>query len=309
MLRLLQNIPLIYYVIGAFFNFVTAIVISLIVFLSRKKSKANKIFAIFSFSVAYWSLLYFIWLTTTNKEWAEFYLRSCMIGVLFMPSLFVHFVVSFLNLKINKKFILGNYVLSFLFTLTVYTSLYAKDIGRYLVFRYWLHTGPIFHLALIHFGTVVLYSFYLMLRSIKKEKGIFRNQILYIFIGTAIGYISGVTNFFCWYRINIPPFLNSFVSVYVIMVAVAVLKYRLMDIGLAGRYAILYFLYGIISLAFFIPLLLIFRFSILGLLIIGLIMIFSVPYLHQKMTKFLEPAFLGETFRIWDRLRYFWGKP
>jgi len=243
MIKLLQNIPLGYYAFSGLVNFLTAFVIFVIVFFS-KKYKTNRIFAAFSFSVAYWSLLYFVWLISKSKEWAEFYLRSCMIGVLFMPSLFIHFVALFLNLKINKKFIATNYTLSILFASTIYTSLYAKDIGRHLVFPYWLHVGPVFHLALFHFGAIVLYSFYLMWQSIKKEKGIFRNQILYVFIGTAIGYISGVTNFFCWYRINIPPFLNIFVSVYVLMVAVAVLRYRLMDINIAltraGIFAIVY---------------------------------------------------------------------
>ena len=233
MFEFIRRLPIEYYVFSGIVNFLTAIVIALIVFLTNKKSKTNRIFSAFSSSVAYWSLLYFAWLMTKNKELAELYLRSCMIGVLFMPSLFIHFIVAFLCIRINRKFIISNYLLSILFTFTIFTPLYAKDIGSQLVFPYWLHPGPVFHLALIHFGGVVLYSFYLMWVSIQKEKGIFKNQLLYVFIGTGIGYISGITNFFCWYRINIPPFLNIFVSVYVVMVAIAIFKYRLMDINLA----------------------------------------------------------------------------
>ncbi len=244
MAKFIDLLPLQYYAFSGLINFITAGIMSVVVFSSNKKSKTNRVFAAFSFSVAFWSILYFAWLSTTDKNLAEFYLRSCMIGVLFMPSLFIHFVYLFLKRKSNKNFLLFNYLLSVLFTLTVYTPLYAKDIGPHLVIPYWLHTGIVFHFAILHFGAVVLYSFYLMWRALKTESGVFRNQILYVFIGTAIGYIAGVTNFFSWYRISIPPFLNIFVSMYVVMVAVAILKFRLMDIKLAitrvGIFTIVY---------------------------------------------------------------------
>ena len=52
-----------------------------------------------------------------------------------------------------------------------------------------------------------------MLRALKHQSGIFRNQVLYVFIGTSIGYAAGVLNYFPWYRLPIPPFLNPLVSV------------------------------------------------------------------------------------------------
>jgi len=304
MLAKLQLIPLGYYGISGLVNFLTAFIMSLLVFFSNPESKPNKIFAAFSFSVAYWSILYFVWINTKDKYLAEFYLRSCMIGVLFMPSLFIHFVASFLGYKLDRRFIAGNYILSTLLMLTVYTPLYAKDIGRHLVFPYWLHTGPVFHVAIIHFGGVVLYSFYLMWKTIKKEGGDFRNQVLYIFIGTAIGYISGVTNFFCWYRINIPPFLNIFVSVYVVMVAVAVLKYRLLDINVAiVRFLIFASVYSIVLvLPFWLG------YSILGkgvwwqILLFGMTLASAGPFTYSYLRRRAENKIREEERRYQETL-------
>ena len=304
MLNTLQSIPLGYYAFSGLINFITAAIISIVVFLSNKKSNTNRIFAAFSFSVAYWSILYFAWLNTTNKELAEFYLRSCMIGVLFMPSLFIHFVNLFLKREINKKFLIFNYLLSFLFTLTVYTPLYAKDIGPHLVFPYWLHTGILFHFAILHFGTVVLYSFYLMWNGIKTKTGIFRNQILYVFVGTAVGYIAGVTNFFYWYRIGMPPFLNIFVSVYVVMVAVAVLRFRLMDINIAitrtGIFAVVYtFVLGI-------PFWIGFKFLGKGLWILPVfimaVLATTGPFIFQHLRKKAEDMLLKDQRRYQEAL-------
>ncbi len=230
---MLSFLSLKFYAFSGLVNFITALVISIIVLYKNPKTPVNRIFSIFSLSVAFWSFFYFIWLNATDKTQAEFYLRTCMMGVLFMPSLFIHFVDNLLQIKRNRKFYLLNYLLSISFTLTVYSPLYAHDISAHLVFPYWLRPGPVFHLAISHFATIIIYSFILMAKTISKTKGIIRNQLLYVFIGTAIGYIAGSTNYSCWYRLPIPPFLNIFVSVYVWFIAFAIAKYNLMGIDVA----------------------------------------------------------------------------
>jgi signal transduction histidine kinase len=144
-----------------------------------------------------------------------------------------------------------------------------------------------------------------MWRSIKKETGDFRNQILYVFIGTAIGYLSGVTNFFCWYRINIPPFLNIFVSVYVIMVAIAVLKYRLMDINIAiVRILIFTFVYAIIlGVPFWLG------YSLLGngiwwrILLFGMSLASAGPFIYSYLRRRAENILRAEERRYQRALR------
>jgi len=227
-----EFIPLNYYAFSGLINFITSFIIA-VVLLKNPKAKANKIFSVFSFTVAFWSFFYFLFLGTPDKTLAEFYVRTCMIGVFFMPSLFIHFVDSFLKIERNRKFYLLNYSLSIFFTLLAYSSLYVKGVGKHLVFPYWPIPGPVFHLALSHFIAIVIYSFYLLQRTFKRSTGVFRNQILYVFLGTALGYFGGSTNYFSWYRIPIPPFLNIFVSLYVVFVAYAIVKHRLMDINVA----------------------------------------------------------------------------
>lgn len=56
-----------------------------------------------------------------------------------------------------------------------------------------------------------------------------RAQVKYILIGTAIGYIGGCTNYFLWYDIPILPFGNITASVYIILVAYAILKHGLFN--------------------------------------------------------------------------------
>jgi signal transduction histidine kinase len=228
------GIPLWYYAASGALNFVTSASLLLLVGLKGSKSKSNQVFALFCFAVAQWGFFYFLWLSSQDPDNADFFLRTCMFGVIFMPSLFTHFIVSFLDIRLHPSVIRANYIISLILATLVYTPLYAVRGEAFLVFPYWAKPGILFPLHLIHFAVNVLYSHYKMAEAIKRTRGIMRNQIKYIFIGTTIGYLAGVTNYFCWYRIPIPPVPNMLISLYVVSVAYAIMKYRLMDVKVAA---------------------------------------------------------------------------
>jgi|GEM_PF-1587349 len=230
----MEFIPLSYYTLSGILNFITSFALLIFVFSKNPKSYVAQTFSLFAFTVAGWAFFYVLWLTAGNQYLAEFHLRTLMIFVIFIPSTFTHFILTFVKVEFNKKLTLTNYLISLFLGLMVYTPIFAKEISPYLVFPYWLRTGPLFHLHTIHFFINVVYAHFLMLRAIKHHSGIFRSQILYVFIGTAMGFMSGILNYFTWYRLlSIPPFLNPLVSIYVASVAYAIIKYRLMDIRIA----------------------------------------------------------------------------
>jgi len=242
---MLERIPLIYYALSGLFNFIALFTLAIFVFLQNPKLSLNRIFTIFTLTASGWGLFHFLWLTTLNKSFlAEFYLRTVMLFVIFMPTTFTHFISIFLKTDFDRRINIGNYLISFLLGVTVYTPLFAKDMSSFLVFPYWLKPGPVFHFHLLHFLANVIFTHFLMLRILKHQSGIFRNQVLYVFIGTSIGYAAGVLNYFPWYRLPIPPFLNPLVSVYVVFVGYAIARYRLMNINLvitrAGIFAVVY---------------------------------------------------------------------
>jgi len=296
-----EFIPLNYYAFSGLINFITSFIIA-VVLLKNPKAKANKIFSVFSFTVAFWSFFYFLFLGTPDKTLAEFYVRTCMIGVFFMPSLFIHFVDSFLKIERNRKFYLLNYSLSIFFTLLAYSSLYVKGIGKYLVFPHWPIPGPAFHLALSHFMIVVIYSFYLLQRTLKKSTGIFRNQILYVFIGAALGYFGGSTNYFSWYRIPIPPFLNIFVSLYVVFVAYAIVKHRLMDVTFVIRDTTLRLVSSLIPAAIFLTIGIVF-FSLPIMIVMIVLTAIASPFLYGPLRRLLRPVILRGKYDYQKLLR------
>jgi signal transduction histidine kinase len=128
--------------------------------------------------------------------------------------------------------------------------------------RTWLKPGPLFHVAVIHFAVTLAYSFYLLYGKIITARGVSRNQLVYVFAGTSIGFLGGSTNFLSWYRVPIPPYLNILVSFGVLIITYAIMRYRLLDIKIAvtrsGIFAMVYgtilaipFLIGILGKAWF----------------------------------------------------------
>lgn len=57
-----------------------------------------------------------------------------------------------------------------------------------------------------------------------------RRQLTYVLVATVIGWVGGATNYFLWYDIPIPPIGNVLVSVYVLLVAYAIVRHRLLNI-------------------------------------------------------------------------------
>jgi len=245
---MIERIPLAYYAFSGLLNFIASFMLAIFVLYKNPKLRVNRIFFVFALVAACWGLFHFLWLSTLeNVSLADFYLRTVMLFVIFIPASFTHFILDFLKVDNNGKINASNYLVSLVIGSTVYTQLFAKNMGTFLVFPFWLEPGPIFHFHLIHFLCNIIYSHILMVRAIKHHSGIFRNQIFYVFVGTAIGYTAGVLNYCPWYRISIPPFLNPLVSIYVAFATYAIVKYRLMDIKVAiTRAGIFIFVYGLV---------------------------------------------------------------
>lgn len=223
-----------FYPITALINAIASSIVFIVVIVRNPKSSLNRSFCYFAFSVAFWSYCYFIWQVSNNAGSALFWCRALMAGAIFIPSSFLHF--SFTLIEQRKKYlktIVFCYVVSAIFLLLDFTALFIKDVRPRLSFPYWPSAGIAYTPFIMMFIASTIYAHGVMYKYFKKLSGYRRNQIKYIFLGTALGFLGGSTNYFLWYDIPILPIGNSLVTVYVLMVAYAILRYRLMDITVA----------------------------------------------------------------------------
>jgi len=223
---------MLFYTIAALINTAASIILGLIVYLKNKKASLNKIFALLCLSVAAWAGFYFFWLIFGNtKSIALLFGRALNIAAIFIPITYFHFITVFLNIyQEKKKLVISGYLLSFALFITGFTSLFVKNVEPELSFPWYPKPGIAYHLFTLMFSSFILYSWYLMVKAIKKATGITILQIKYVLIGTLIGFVGGSTSFFPVYNIPIPPFGIGLVIIWVISIAFAILRYHLFEI-------------------------------------------------------------------------------
>ena len=214
----------IFCLISGVINAITSLVLGILLFVKSYRINTNRYFAYFCFSVACWSVFYSCWLASQNPVMAEYFLRSCMLGVYFIPTTLFHFATNFTNRHASRWFIRFNYIFSFVSMFFTYTPLLAYDIERFLGF-WWLKPGVFFHVAFLHFALLWVYALWLFYQGYKAEpKPELRKFKFLVFIAFATTLFGGSQNYLMWYGIPVPPLTNILVSAYVIIVTYGILK-------------------------------------------------------------------------------------
>lgn len=234
-------------------NAVTSIGLGVFVLASKRRSPIVGWFSVFCFSVAYWAMHYYWWLTAGDESAALYHIRHAMLGALVIPAAFVAFSLRLINRK-NRLVNFSNLVCCALFVSVIFTPLFIERVEQRMFFPYWPVPGFLFHLLLLFFLLNTCYAHYILWKGMHEARGIQRTQLKYVFTGTLLGFIGGSTNYFLWYNIPIPPFLNLLVSLYIIAVSYGIARYKLMDIEVIVRKTLIFtglvaFVFGVFSAA------------------------------------------------------------
>src|SRR5438093_188461 len=186
----------------------------------------------FSLAVYSWLFGAFMTYSSTQEEEARLWEKLLLIGVVYIPAFFYHFCVSFLQAEKHNKRVLANYLISTVFLLLIPTPYLIN--GHYSFFwGYYPKAGPLHPLYLAYFASVGVTSLLKLYRGAKaKEESspLEATRIKYVFWAFAIGYLASA-DFVQSYGYEFYPFGYFFVTLWVLMVSYATLKYQLLDIS------------------------------------------------------------------------------
>ena len=188
-----------------------------------------------------------------------------MAGAIFIPVAFFHHVVSLLGtLHRFQKFLKVQYGIGITFSFLVWTPFFIKGVAPVSGFLFWPIPGMAFHFSLIWWAFVIIYAHWQLFQAYRHENGVHRKQYRYLLIASAIGFLGGATNFPLWYGIELPPFGNIFVTLYVAIVGYTFLRYHLMEFSVFVEKGLSYFSLLLLVSQPVYPVLLIAQKSILG---------------------------------------------
>lgn len=217
------------YALMALVNVATSVVLGILVILADRKARTNRLFTAFAASVAFWSYSYFAWQIATDPSTALFWTHMLMAGAVFITPVYLHFVALFLG-EVKKQIpvIIGGYIFIAVFSFVNWSPHFINGVEPRLGFAFWPIAGPLFSPFLICWIFLAIYPIFLLWRRLLKRDEL-APAIRYIIAGTVIGYVGGCTNYFLWYGVPVLPFGNISASVYLALVAYAIMRHKLFN--------------------------------------------------------------------------------
>ena len=198
----------------------------------------NRIFGLYSWSIATWSAGQALHSVAPDVPQSLWWAYLSHYGVAFIPTFFVHFVLSFLGFSAGRKrrVLIPCYALSVLFAVVNGTPLYIAGVTPKFSLKYFIEPGFFYPFSVAFFGLCTVYGLIKLFQAYTKASGALRNQLKYLCWSSLLGYLGGAANFFLVFDLEIVPW-NPFgtyaVPLYVLATAYAIVRYRLMDITLA----------------------------------------------------------------------------
>lgn len=225
-----------YYIITHFITGVLSLITGFIVFGKDRKKVLNITYFFLALSISAWSFSYSIWLLQNNAISALFWARTLNLGSSLIPVFYLHWILSLLKVK-RKKLLISFYVFTFIFLLFGYSNLFISGTKSILQFPYFPQANWMYIFWLIvGWGGVIIYTFSLLINNIRKSQGNYRLQLIYVLVGSAVGFLGGTTNHFLmlgfsWFQ----PFGSPLAGLYPLVLGYAMVKHHLMDIKLVMR--------------------------------------------------------------------------
>ncbi len=216
-----------------FLNMMSSLVLGIFVFLQRPRDGKNRSYLFFNFSIALYSVGYMLWGYSSDGETALSAFRILTTGIILINSAYLQFVFALLgDTSKRKKVLFVFHLINLIFIYLNLNDFLYRSVTLKSSWGYWPVVQHLFYVYfVVWFFQFGLGLFYLYRGFAHKEdrKAI---QLRYVFVATLIGYLGGATNWLPWFGFNFPPYLNIFVSVYVGILAYAIVRHQLLDIEL-----------------------------------------------------------------------------
>jgi signal transduction histidine kinase len=221
-------------------NGLLAVLCGAVIYSQNTKGPKNRIYALFCLSIAALSFFYFLWQTAKDGTWALFTARATMMGVIFVPVLQYHHTLLMFNLDTlrRRQFLHAAYALTFVFCLSDFTPWFFSGVVPRLMFPFWPVGQPAFFVFLVFYAVMSMLSLFLILefRS-NTTSAVLKNEMTWIAVPVALGYLGGATNFMLFVGIPYPPYLNPAISIFTLVGALLFFRLGLLDFKLFCRNA------------------------------------------------------------------------
>jgi len=239
---------------AGFFTFAGSLITAIFIFLNNPRSKINRLFSLFVASVSIYGFGFFRQALSSTPSQEMVSIKILLFGTILIPIFFLHAIYAILNKKISKPILFTVYLTATIFEIiNLFTDFFARDPIPKFGLQCLFQAGPLYPVIAAYFAVCISVGLWQLFIGYRNSIGVERNRLKYLFFGMLAGFSGGSVGFLLGYNINLFP-LNPFTTYSVILgnilMAYAIVKYRLLDINVvltrAGIFAIVYtFVLGI----------------------------------------------------------------
>jgi len=207
-----------------------------------RREQRNVVFSLIALALATWDLGVFGLRGTDSAATADLWERVIHVGVIPLPILFYHYVFAFLDLPRRRRSLYLGYGLAAFFLAMSPTPLFMSGVVQ----TYWgfaPKSGPLYLPFFLYFQVYMVLGLVELLRAHRTTTTSFRrNRILLVIFGVCASLTGGAVDFLRFilnldrlYPIGIPGNV-----LFAVALGVAVVRYRLWDVGALVKRAVLY---------------------------------------------------------------------
>ncbi|GAB0174693.1 MAG: hypothetical protein HHAS10_05720 [Candidatus Altimarinota bacterium] len=219
---------------------ITSVIMAMIMLVGESK-KTNILWAAVCASMTFLGVSMFMIGTTKNPTEALIWWRVAYVGVLTVPVLVIHTVLSVLKKDVGRNlfFLYILYILTFAFQIINASGHLILDTT--LVFKEFYYDMPMttaFGIFFLYFNLTFTYIFIILFRQyfIEREKNYnLATQIWYLGVGIGFGAVGGYSLYLPIFGIMLYPYASILMMFYPIIIGYAILHHHLFD----ARYAIM----------------------------------------------------------------------
>ncbi len=293
--------------------------LGLFVYTRNVQRDVNRNFAFLSASLSVWGFGMLALALVKTKEAALASSPVLYLGLVFGGPALLAFILSITEdkkdkNKINHYLVKIGYGCSFIFFLLHLAGKLGGDV-LYSLGRYRSVPGPAGPYFNLFLCAIAFYSCYLLYQRYKiSDSGIERNRLGYLFLGVFVAVLSTLTNILCVSGFNIYPLFHLGLLFFNAMTAYAIIRYRLMDITIIIRRALVYSVLTFLATALWIGN--VFIFSSLSSFLFGYQTFFSIGLtsgiiaftflpIKDKVQFWIDRAFFAQRREIEDIIHEF----
>ncbi len=164
------------------------------------------------------------------------------VAAILIPPAYLHFILALLTQEKRRSvFLIGCYGFAGVELLLLTSGHLIDGVRNYEGLGFYEVPGRMFWLYFFSYTLVPGFAVLQLIREIgRTDSAVKSNQLRYVIYSSLIGFLSGITSFFPFVSVAIPPLGAPLVYFYTLPIAYAVARYRLLDIDVVIKKSVIY---------------------------------------------------------------------